>query len=265
MTATRIQQLDELGFEWGTTQESAWEERLVELKGFRAAHGLCLVPQTYVPNPSLGEWVHKQRTQYKLYQDGKPSSMTVARILQLEALGLEWAQPETRLMWEERLADLKDYRDAHGHCNVPRRYKLNQPLANWVYTQRYQYKMYRDGKPSTMTATRIQQLEELGFECDPLEVAWKERLAELKSFCDTHGHSLVPHIYLPNPSLGEWVATQQAQYKLYRDGSPSVMTPLRVQQLEALGFEWEARKAKRTAVTGARRQQDEKRTKKSRP
>jgi hypothetical protein len=39
-----------------------------------------------------------------------------------------------------------------------------------------------------MTATRFQQLENLGFKWEPLELAWEELLTELKDFCDARGH-----------------------------------------------------------------------------
>jgi hypothetical protein len=91
------------------------------------------------------------------------------------------------------------------------------------------------------------------------------RLEELRQYSEDHGDCLVPRKYPSNPALADWVSTQRHQYKLYQDGKHSNMTATRIQQLEALGFEWGPRKAKRTAEMGARRQQDEKRTKKSRP
>jgi hypothetical protein len=68
--------------------------------------------------------------------------------------------------WEARLSQLADYRKIHGHCNVPKGYSENAQLANWVRTQRYQYKLHREGKASQMTLSRIQELESLGFEWD---------------------------------------------------------------------------------------------------
>jgi hypothetical protein len=48
-------------------------------------------------------------------------------------------------------------------------------LAQWVSNQRKQYTLFRDGKTSTMTALRIQELESLGFECVTI---WEDRLGE---------------------------------------------------------------------------------------
>jgi hypothetical protein len=59
--------------------------------------------------------------------------------------------------WEDRLSELTDYRKIHGHCNVPRRYSANSKLANWVTTQRRNYRLHREGKTSPKTPFRIQK------------------------------------------------------------------------------------------------------------
>jgi hypothetical protein len=261
MTATRIQQLEDLGFEW-ETPESAWEDRLADLMDFCYTHGHCNVPQWYKDNPPLAQWVKQQQANYKLYRDGKPSTMTAARIQQLQDLGFKWGEP-LELSWEERLAELKDYTNTHGHCNVPYACKDNPPLAMWVCTQRRQYRRHRDAKTSGMTAQRIKQLDDVGFEWDPREAAWNEHLAELEDFCDAHGHCNVPISYKANPALAQWVKKQRDKYRLYRDGKRSCMTASRIQQLKELGFEWVPRAAKRTRETGTR--PDTKRGKKNGP
>lgn len=43
-----------------------------------------VVPQSY---PGLGEWVHRQRKDYKALRDGKPSKMTAERALKLNEEG----------------------------------------------------------------------------------------------------------------------------------------------------------------------------------
>eukprot|EP00804_Cyclotella_cryptica_P027077 CCRYP_013615-RB/>CCRYP_013615-RB protein AED:0.42 eAED:0.62 QI:0/-1/0/1/-1/0/1/0/114 len=49
-----------------------------------------MVPQRYQANPQLGTWVHTQRRQYKLMQEGKKSSMTQDKIDALNAVGFVW-------------------------------------------------------------------------------------------------------------------------------------------------------------------------------
>jgi hypothetical protein len=89
MTLSRIQELESLAFEWDS-HGAAWENRLSELADYCKSHGHCNVPQRCSENPKLGKWVSKQRTEYKLYLEGKTSPMTPSRILELESLGFVW-------------------------------------------------------------------------------------------------------------------------------------------------------------------------------
>jgi hypothetical protein len=89
MTPDRIKILEECGFIWDS-HEAAWQERLKELLDYKIEHDNCLVPSNYPPNPQLATWVKCQRRQYKLYWEGRPSNMTVERIMVLERYGFEW-------------------------------------------------------------------------------------------------------------------------------------------------------------------------------
>jgi hypothetical protein len=138
---------------------------LSELADYCKIHGHCNVPYIYKENTKLGTWVGNQRQQYKFHLEGKTSHMTTFRIQALESLGLEWGV--FVCAWEHRLSELADYRKIHGHCNVPRNYSENAKLGQWVGTQRKQNKFYQEGKRSSMTSSRIQALESLGFEWKP--------------------------------------------------------------------------------------------------
>jgi hypothetical protein len=93
------------------------------------------------------------------------------------------------------MSELLDYHDIHGHCNVPQRYSENTKLAKWVMNQRSQYRLHLDGQASSMTPSRIQELESSGFEWDIREALWKERLNELSDYNYIHGDCDVPRIY----------------------------------------------------------------------
>jgi hypothetical protein len=96
MAEERIRELESVGFEWGTSA-SIWCLQFQELREFTAQFGHCLVPQHYAANPKLGLWVNTQRSNYRLYQGGKPSSMTEKRIRELESVGFEWGTSKTDL------------------------------------------------------------------------------------------------------------------------------------------------------------------------
>jgi hypothetical protein len=137
------------------------------------------------------------------------------------------------------LSELADYRKSHGNCNVPQNYSENSRLADWVKNQRSAYKLNREGKTSSMTLYRIQELESLGFQWDRYGAAWNARLSELADYRKIHGHCNVPKRFSENTQLGRWVLSQRSNYKFYQEGKTSWITLSRIQILESLGFEWE--------------------------
>jgi hypothetical protein len=68
--------------------------------------------------------------------------------------------------WEQRLQELRAFREQHGHCYVPRKFPENQALAYWVDRQRSDYRNLAKGKSSKMTQERIAILKQVGFEWD---------------------------------------------------------------------------------------------------
>jgi hypothetical protein len=147
--------------------------------------------------------------------------------------------------WEQHLEDLLSFREREGHCSVPHSHPENPALARWVKRQRYQYKVRVEGKTSTMTASRIKVLEEIGFVWDSHLVAWQERLGDLRRYCAQHGNCEVPTHYQGNKKLASWVKCQRRQYKLYRAGRTSTMNAERVDILNKLEFSWDMRSSKK--------------------
>jgi hypothetical protein len=142
-------------------QAESWMEKYEELLDFRLSSGHCLVPNQYPANPSLAEWVKRQRYQYKLKGMGKHSSMSDDRVVALQKLGFVWNSHDA--VWEERLKELKQYKNLFGDTNVPSKYEPNPQLAIWMKRQRRQYKFLTEGKPSTMTSYRVGKLTEINF------------------------------------------------------------------------------------------------------
>jgi hypothetical protein len=153
--------------------------------------------------------------------------------------------------WDERLLELRAFRQQHGHSLVPHTYPSNPQLARWVKRQRRQHKLMEEGKQSTMTPERCELLESLGFVWDSHQAAWSEKIQDLRRYQAQNGHCLVPSSYKANPQLATWVKCQRRQYKLYWEGRPSAMTPQRIAELEGMGFVWELRSAASTSSSKA--------------
>jgi Helicase associated domain len=151
--------------------EEQWYQRFKELLQFHKDHGHSAVPHTYPPNPTLANWVKRQRRQYKLFrkeeeeensrQNTATPSVTTERINLLRSVGFVWDVHQVH--WWDKLNLLRVYHRQHGHCNVPANDR-NKKLASWVKCQRRQYKLYWEGKSSSMTPERILELEQVGFQ-----------------------------------------------------------------------------------------------------
>jgi hypothetical protein len=194
MTAARAAKLGALGFAWdfsaaamieqrgkGPRDDAGWEAQLAKLKAYTGHHGDCNVPGSWAEDPQLGNWVHHQRTRKKALDRGEPSGgMTAARVAKLGALGFEWEMSAAALSkqisrganrddagWERRLAKLKEYKRAHGDCNVPQRWAADPRLGRWVSDQRKGKRGLDRGEPrerrNGMTAARAAKLDALGF------------------------------------------------------------------------------------------------------
>jgi hypothetical protein len=71
------------------------------------------VPQKYKEDPSLGNWVGKQRENFKngrMDQERKP---------RLEEIGFDFSPKEkSKDVWNLRFQKLREYYEKHGHCEL---------------------------------------------------------------------------------------------------------------------------------------------------
>ena len=186
----RIEILNSLNFTWSLLQcsnDRRWETNYRLLLEYKEKNGDCIVPQS----TPLGKWVQMQREQHKerlLKDAGHPTKrpvITDERMAKLNAIGFTWRVVGQIAGWDKRYEELVQYKQLHGHCNVPQGWKQNVPLGRWVMKQRVQYHKKRRGQKSQMHDDRIQKLEALGF-------AWvgpgahKKKKAELQQQQQQH-------------------------------------------------------------------------------
>jgi hypothetical protein len=146
--------------------------------------------------------------------------------------------------WTEKFEELIEFRNQYGHCLVPNAFPENPALAQWVKRQRYQFKLKKESKRSTMSDERVRALDEIGFVWDSHSAVWEERLTELIQYKQATGHCNVPSRYAENRQLAVWVKRQRRQHKFFCESKPSSMTDERISSLEAIGFEWDLRQKK---------------------
>lgn len=97
LTKEKVSQLESIGFVFLAGKRlgerrgpnRTWEERFRDLEAFKERHGHVVVPQAYREDPSLGEWVHKQRRMYKQLRKGETNNnaLTPERAFRLTELG----------------------------------------------------------------------------------------------------------------------------------------------------------------------------------
>ena len=185
-----IDALDSIGFSW-SMYDKLWEGRYLQLKQFYSENG-----HTNITSSSqLGSWAKKQQQEMKKLIGGRKSALTDARIAKLNEIGFRWDDQEQKslkmrrknndyeqnivpsntqtkrkiaskneLRWQERFIELLKFKEEHGHCNVPVRYIENLPLGKWVDRQRQNYKKQAMEDKDQLSADRINQLEDIGFE-----------------------------------------------------------------------------------------------------
>ena len=92
--------------------------------------------------------------------------MTTERTRELESIGFDWGRSKTDFasIWSIRFQQLCEFKEQLGHCLVPVKYSANLKFGRWVSTQRSSYRFHQEGKPSSMTAERIRELESIGFD-----------------------------------------------------------------------------------------------------
>ena len=142
MTKKRIAELEAVDFVWDA-YKFAWKSNVMEMIVYREIYGDCLVPTVFPPRPTLGTWVHKQRTEYEKFRKQQPSQMTQARIERLEAEEFVW---QVNTPWDYRYHELLEYRKTHDNCRVPTRFAANPQLGEWVTTQRKEYRRLKNGE-----------------------------------------------------------------------------------------------------------------------
>ena len=236
ITKERIEALNKIGFEWRLRERPEWDERYDELVIYKEEHGDTLVPTDARGDSGnkyreLAMWVNTQRREYRLLQEGKHSQITGKRIEKLEAIGFVWYAQEAA--WEEKFAELVEFKASHGHTDVPRSWE-NKSLHNWVNRQRRFYKKLKEGKP-TLTEERIERLESIGFEWRSKNTyQWMIRLGELRDFYDENG--VVPIPQAEHPTLYNWASTQKKEYDKFVRGEKTNMDEDRIKDLESIGF-----------------------------
>jgi hypothetical protein len=195
---------------------------LDRLREYKSVRGNCLVPQHWKEDRSLAEWVTNQRMAYKRKR------LDPERIRELDEIGFDWDPVSTR--WEQMFQRLVDFKNKHGHLNVPSTTPESVELANWVQTQRAAKRCNRP-----IIAQRGNRLEEIGFSWRIVEQnGWDSMFERLVQFKQAYGHCNVPQRWPEDRKLGRWVNTIRYRTKRLKGHQ--------ITQLDSIGFVWNTKR-----------------------
>jgi len=204
-------------------QNKRWDEMFQRLVTYKNKYKSTSVPHKFQGDQELGYWVNKQRARYS------KKELSADRIDQLKQIGFVWNPLDVG--WDEMFQRLVDYKNKSKSVNVPKRYKEDPKLANWVDRKRQQY------SKKELSADRIDRLEQIGFVWNPNDVEWDEMFQRLIDYKNEFKSANVPQSYKADQKLAIWVKTQRNQYskkELFAD---------RINLLESIGFTWNSRDA----------------------
>ena len=142
MTPARIERLEAIGFDWGTKKEDKgkrWNMHVGLILEFKKLHGNCLIPQRYVTDNGIKLGATPNEAAASAADDG----------------------------WDHHLQKVRQCHSELGHCchvTGSAAGRVNLELESWADEQRLQYRRFLDGKATTMTLDRIEQLDSLGFD-----------------------------------------------------------------------------------------------------
>ncbi|KAL9178962.1 hypothetical protein ACHAXT_011935 [Thalassiosira profunda] len=252
LSQERLDKLNELGFSWNVTDDR-WNAKYEELCKWKADHGNFNIPSTKGPGTAgaLCGWANYQR---KLYAEDK---LPEARTELLEKIDFDFTLPEPKSASKQRPSPsfdvnfqaLANFKDEHGHCDVPPTYAPNPALAKWAASQRTKH------RKGTLKEEHLDRLTDIGFgfeaakadalqglgtlavpKLEPvdrdqyLEDLWENSYQELVAYKNHFGHCNIPISYSANPSLGAWAFSQKMAFKKDK------LSQDRIDKLSELGF-----------------------------
>ncbi len=196
------------------------EENYRELLEFRDKYGHTRVPATSEEYPILATWVQTLRF--------KPPTGELKE--RLDAVGFVWRAKTDN--WDIKYRELLQFRNKHGHMDVPLVYEGSSSLNSWMKMMR---KLKRRKDKGHLTDERIRLLDAIGFEWNPREAGWEKNYQKLSRYMRCNGGKLIPLAYKHDKEFVNWLN----QLRIRKNQLPKN----KLDMLNALGFDWTPKKA----------------------
>ena len=215
LTKCRRQCLESLGFEFDICM-LGWMEMYNQLLQYKEQHhgSLNVSRERSNKHLKLASWVYQQRVCFDT------NRLSDERTNLLESIEFDWQLSKKggdRNAWMEMYQRLRAYKEKYKSTCVPKRFKADPKLGNWVIMQRSRCK----------EKYRIDLLNDIGFERNPHENHWIEMYQRLLVYRKRYQNTRVPRSF-EDSKLAIWV-NHQRHYCSEKK---------RVKFLDDIGFEW---------------------------
>ena len=181
----------------------------------------------------------------QFYQEGRSDEIVTDRFEIIEQVQdcrelFERLERSLASSWEQYFQAASIFAAEHGHLRIPREYQTQSGLhlGEWLVTQR----AIRAGKKAgALTDSQVARLDGIGMVWDNrLETSWNRGLVHCEEYAREHGDLEVPLRYVSPDGyrLGAFINRMRGWYA--NGEKQAVLTPERVEALEALGMRWSA-------------------------
>lgn len=198
-------QLESIGMEWDSVKDRTWAMFFELAKEYYQKYGNLNVNIKYATEDGvkLGIWISSQRYAYS------KNKLSEERIHRLESIGMSWQRDISR--WEEGYLHAADYFEVNQTLNPTVGYTSADgfPLGVWVSAQR---RKYQSGK---LSDERINRLEKLKIDWNPIEALWQEGYANAMEYRKIYGNLYANSSYITDDGykLGTWLNNQRTKYR----------------------------------------------------
>ncbi len=221
LSPDRISKLNTLGFAWDPYY-AQWEERYRELEAHYARSGNSEIPWDY-HDPGLYNWISNQRTAHKR------GCLSVGQIARLDHIGFIW--DPFGASFEKLCSQLRKFKEATGHCNVPARSKE----FSWLGAKLAKLKEYYRRRGNLDKRGEI--LLAMGVVFNPFTERFEERFARLATHHKRYGNCNIGNDSGKNSELPQWMAYIRARKKQGK------LSAEQIARLDTLGFIWSPKEA----------------------
>ncbi len=199
--------LNLLDFDW-CPYVTQWERSFQELVAFKKRFGHCRVTARWRENPSLGDWVFRQRNETE--------RLTPKKRARLKKLGFEWNP--LRSHWKRRFAQAKAFKAKHE--SLAGLFNANQALYKWVRRE------YAGRRKLTIVQRRC--MEKLVGKQVSNKEQWRQRFTQLKAHHRRHGG--LKRLRRNNMRLYVWMHFQKSKMRQGR------LRPEQIRRLRSIGI-----------------------------